>query len=101
MYIFSNKGHEEECPVCKFKLSDFIAHQRIGCSFCYIFLKKGLKNLISAVQDESDKHLGKKTEVSPHLLLQFFHYVIDLEIQSGDSNQNDCEELKKLLNRQF
>lgn len=101
MYIFSNKGHEEECPVCKFRLSDFIAHQRIGCSFCYIFLRKGLKNLISAVQDENNLHKGKKPEVSPHLLLQFFNYVIDLEIENGDSDVDDCRELKNLLSRQF
>lgn len=101
MYIFSNKGQEESCPVCGFRLSDFIAHQRIGCSFCYIFLKKGLKNLISAVQDENTKHAGKNTAVSPHLLLQFFHYVIDLEMKNKNANVEDCQQLKDLLSRQF
>lgn len=100
MYIFLNKGQEETCPVCKFKLSDFIAHQRIGCSFCYLFLKKGLKNLVSAVQTENTKHNGK-IGVSPNLLLQFFHYVIDREIQNGTSNKEDCEKLKKILTNQF
>lgn len=101
MFIFTNKGHEEQCPICNFKMSDFLVHQRLGCSFCYLFLRKGMKNLISAVQDQKTQHVGKVARSTSNLLKQFFDYVIEKEILSGESDKEDCIKLKKILSDYF
>jgi len=101
MYIFSTKGHEDCCPVCGFKMSDFIIHQRIGCSFCYLFLPKGSKNLISAVQDENQQHIGKRNRVPNSLIKQFLDFAIDKEIEKNPESEQPCIELKAILNDYF
>ena len=101
MFIFTNKGHEEHCPICNFKMSDFLIHQRIGCSFCYLFLSKGMKNLVSAVQDEKTQHVGKVARSTSNLLKQFFDFIIDEEIKSEKSDEKDCIALKKILSEYF
>lgn len=101
MYIFSTKGHEDKCPVCKFKVSDFLLVQRVGCSFCYLFLSKALKNLIVAVQDEQELHVGKFAKNSPNLLYQFFCHVLDEEAKKDREKKEDCQTIKKILEPYF
>ena len=101
MYIFSTKGEEDKCPVCGFKMSHFLFEQRIGCSFCYLFLDKGLVNLIMSVQDGSSKHEGKKNSNPRSLLKEFFFYIIDQEIDKKNNNEQTCKELKTILKDYF
>jgi protein-arginine kinase activator protein McsA len=101
MFIFSTEGRENSCPVCNFKLSEFITHQKLGCSYCYLFLEKGIKNLTSSVQDGAAKHIGKKPKNKKKLLQDFILYAIDQESKSGESPKEDCDKLKKILREYF
>lgn len=101
MIIFTNSKHEEQCPVCGFKMSDLLSYQKMGCNFCYLFLSEDSKKLIRAVQDDATVHVGKKPQEQQKLLKQFFDYIIDEEMKTGDSNSSDCKKLKKLLNDYF
>lgn len=101
MYIFSTKGHEDCCPVCGFKMSDFIILQRMGCSFCYLFLPKGSKNLICAVQDENQKHVGKRNRIPNSLIKEFLNFAIDKEIEKNPESEQTCVELKAILDDYF
>lgn len=101
MYIFSTKGHENSCPVCNFKMSDFMVHQRLGCSFCYIFLPKAIKNLVKTAQDGCTTHEGKRNSRPNSLFGQFFNYVLDKEAEDCESHKEDCEKIKTLLNDYF
>lgn len=101
MYIFSTKGEEDKCPVCGFKVSHFLFEQRIGCSFCYLFLGKALANLIMSVQDGSLKHIGKVNSKKKSLLRDFFFYAIDKEIKKNESKKKTCDELKNILEDYF
>jgi len=101
MYIFSTKGHEDCCPVCGFKMSDFLIMQRMGCSFCYLFLPKGTKNLVSAVQDENIHHEGKRNRIPNSLIKEFLNYAINKEIEENPSLEETCSELKSILNDYF
>ena len=101
MFIFSTKGYEDSCPVCKFKMSDFIVQQRMGCSFCYLFLPKASKNLIKAVQDENLTHEGKRNSIRNSLVRSFLMYAIDQEIIKNPEEEQTCAELKSILDDYF
>jgi protein-arginine kinase activator protein McsA len=101
MYIFSTKGEEDKCPICGFKISHFLFEQRIGCSFCYLFLDKALKNLIISVQDGSTEHVGRRNAKEKSLLKQFFFHVIDNESKKNETKKQTCEELKFILEDYF
>jgi protein-arginine kinase activator protein McsA len=101
MFIFSTKGHEDSCPVCGFKMSDFIVNQRIGCSFCYLFLPKATKNLVRAVQDDSVEHFGKRNSIRNSLMRNFLFYAIDKEAKENPELEQDCIELKYILDDYF
>lgn len=101
MYIFTTKGFEDKCPVCSFRVSDFITEQRLGCAFCYLFLKKPLQNLIQAVQDGEIKHLGKKGENTHDLLHQFFDFVLDERAAIDVSNKENFNTIKNILKSYF
>jgi protein-arginine kinase activator protein McsA len=101
MFIFSTKGYEDSCPVCGFKMSDFIVQQRMGCSFCYLFLPKASKNLVQAVQDGNTIHDGKRNGITNSLIRNFLMYAIDQEIKKNPEEENTCEELKAILDDYF
>ena len=100
MFIFTTKGFEDKCPVCKFKMSDFISVQRVGCPFCYLFLEKPLRNLIVSVQDKSEEHYGKRPS-RPNLLYEFFCYALDEESKENPENKDNCDDLKSILEPYF
>lgn len=101
MYIFSTKGHENSCPVCGFKMSEFLIHQRLGCSFCYIFLPKQIKTLVRSVQDGAEVHEGKKNSRYNTLMQQFFKYVISNASKENPDNSEDYKHLQKILDNYF
>lgn len=101
MYIFSTKGHENSCPVCGFKMSEFLSHQRLGCSFCYIFLPKQIKTLVRSVQDGAYIHNGKKNSRYNSLMQQFFQHVTSNAAKENPENLEDYQYLQKLLDTYF
>ena len=101
MYIFTTKGHEDKCPVCNFRVSDFITEQRLGCAFCYLFLKKPLQNLIQAVQDGEIKHRGKIGENTKNLLHEFFDFVLEERAAIDKPNRENFQTIKNILKTYF
>lgn len=99
MYIFSTKNHDSSCPVCGFKITDLYKDQKLGCSFCYLFLEKESKAILKSYHNSS-KHIGKKIK-KKNLLKEFFEYAIKEEMDSKDSNSEDCKNLIKLLREYF
>jgi len=101
MYIFSTDNLNHGCPVCGFKISDLYTNQKLGCSFCYLFLSNESEIILKNVQSGSTKHIGKKPKSKTKLLKQFFNHIIDEEVKTGDSNSEDCKKLKVLINSYF
>jgi len=101
MYIFSTNGTQSSCPVCGFKISDLYSTQKMGCSFCYLFLDKESEIILKNLQDKNVKHRGRKPRNPNKLLHQFFEYAITQEKETGDSNSKDCDALLKILNDYF
>lgn len=71
----------------------------MGCNFCYLFLENEAKTLLKSYHGSS-KHIGKKIK-KKNLLKEFFEYAIKEEMDSGDSNSEDCKNLIKLLRDYF
>jgi len=101
MYIFSTENSNNGCPVCGFKINDLYTTQKMGCSFCYLFLSNESEILLKNLQDGKTKHKGKRPKSKTKLLKQFFNYIIEEEIKTGDSNSEDCKNLKSLINDYF
>jgi protein-arginine kinase activator protein McsA len=101
MYIFSTNSIEAGCPVCGFKISDLYSTQKFGCNFCYLFLDRESEIILKNLQDGSTKHVGKRPKNKKKLLKEFFDYIIKKEIESEDSNSDDCRKLQKLLTDYF
>ncbi len=101
MFIFSSQGHEHSCPVCGFKMSDFIFEHKLGCSFCYVFLPTAIKNLIRSVQDDAVTHIGKRNSTTNSLLRDFFFYALEQEGKENPEELQSCEKIKEILNDYF
>jgi len=101
MYIFSTDNFNNGCPVCGFKITDLYTTQKLGCSFCYLFLSHESEILLKNLQDGSIKHKGKKPKSKKRLLKQFFNHIIEQEIKTGDSNSEDCRNLRSIINDYF
>jgi protein-arginine kinase activator protein McsA len=83
------------CRVCGMKPEDFISSQKLGCEFCYLFLEKELKILIKNVQDDAEKHVGKRS--NSNTLYNFFVYVLEERMKSNPEDAQVCEEILELV----
>ncbi len=94
-----NIKYDFSCPVCGMKPKDFLYTHKIGCEYCYLFLEKEFKTLITVVQDNSIKHFGKKSK--KNVLNSFFNLIINNKIKSNPELKEECEDLRNILNSHF
>jgi protein-arginine kinase activator protein McsA len=87
------------CLMCGMKSEDFLRTQKVGCSFCYIFMEEIMTQIIGSVQDESYKHNGKKSKAN--LFHKFLKKIIDDEAKKNPDNVQNCKQLKKLIREYF
>ncbi len=85
------------CMHCNITFEEIITTQKVGCPYCYLFIKD-LDKVVHAAQDKNIKHKGKK---SKSLLLHFFEDIISSYIKNNTETEHDCEKLKKYLQELF
>lgn len=85
--------------MCGMKPEDFILSQKMGCPFCYLFMEDTIVKVIGAVQDDSYKHYGKKSD--SNILHKFLKKIINDEAKKNPENSSQCKHLKKLIRDYF
>lgn len=93
--IFAKK--QNDCLYCGSKLEEIVVGQKVGCAFCYIFIKE-LSSIVVNSQNNNAFHVGKK---SKSLLLHFFKELIQKEKQDLPEEEGLCKKIDELVSDLF
>lgn len=93
--VFNKK--QNDCLYCGSKLEDIVVSQKVGCAFCYIFIKE-LASIVINSQNNNTFHLGKK---SKNLLLHFFKQLIEDEKKELPEDEKICDRMEEIISDLF
>jgi len=78
-------------------LEDIVVSQKVGCSFCYIFIDE-LQTIVRNSQSGNDLHTGKKSD---NLMIHLFDELLEKEKIKNPEQSINCDKLKSLLEDLF
>lgn len=91
------KKLESQCLNCKITFEEIVTSQKVGCPYCYLFIKD-LDKVVNSAQNNNVKHQGKK---SKNLLFYFFQDIISKYEKENPESSKDCELLEKYIEDLF
>lgn len=91
------KKTEEKCLSCGITFEEIVKNQKVGCSYCYLFIGD-LEKIVQSAQDNNTKHKGKKSKT---LLLHFFNEIIQKYSKENPDEIKDCKKLQSLIKDLF
>ena len=87
----------KKCLYCNSTLEEIVVSQKVGCSFCYIFIDE-LQTIVRNSQSGNDLHIGKK---SNNLMIHLFEELLEKEKTKNPEHSTNCDKLKSLLKDLF